>query len=325
MSLPRTEADGQREGGFALVMVIWAIGIISLLALSFIGAARYRVQAAANIAEAARAEALAEAGVNIAKLDLVSGLAGYPDATRFRPGAPPVRCSMPQGGVAAIAIDDEGGKIDLNAASPKLFELMLAGFGAAPDHAQKLAAAIADFGSTATDDVLADAERRDYAVAGRPYGPKKALFETTLELDQVIGMPHDLFRSVLPYVTVHSRRPGVDPQLASPVLLAALDGANVGTVAAMMRGEISGNDLASLVERLPLGVAAPSARRSFLIHVEVSVPGQSVFVREAIVELANGPKPLLLREWRRGERRPGYLVEPSRGWLDVPVGSWPDC
>jgi general secretion pathway protein K len=212
------------EDGYALLLVIWAIGIISLLALSFIGSVRYRVMATANILESARAEALSEAGVNLAKLDLVGIARGDAGTLRFRAGGPMTFCMMLERGVAGIVVEDEGGKIDLNAAPPKLLARMLNGFGATPDQAGNLATAIADFGSTSTDAALEDVKRREYAEAGRPYGPKKALFEPSLELDQVIGMPHQLFRQLLPYITVHSRRPGIDPQAASPALLAALAG-----------------------------------------------------------------------------------------------------
>jgi general secretion pathway protein K len=292
------------EDGYALLLVIWAIGIISLLALSFLGSVRYRVMTATNIVESARAEALSEAGVNLAKLDLVLGhVRGNTGAQRFRPGGPMVFCAMPGQGVAGIVVEDEGGKLDLNAAPPKLLAHMLNGFGATPDQAENLAAAIADFGSTATNTVLEDIGRRAYANAGRSYGPKKALFETTLELDQVIGMPHQLFRQVLPYVTVHSHRPGIDPEAASPLLLAALAGEESDKIRALMQGNTARIDLASLPGRLPLGTVAPASGRSFLIHVEITMPGKSVFVREAIVELVEGDRPLALREWRRGERR----------------------
>ena len=295
------------------MLVIWAIGIISLLALSFMGSVRYRVMVAANILESARAEALSEAGVNLAKLDLLGLTRGNTGALRFRPGGPTVFCAMPGQGVAGIVVEDEGGKIDLNAAPPKLLARMLNGFGATPDQAERLAAAIAEFGSTSTDAVLADVKRREYADAGRPYGPKTALFETALELDQVIGMPHQLFRQVLPYVTVHSRRPGIDPEAASPALLAALAGEGSDTVRALMQGNTTGIDLASLPGRLPLGTVAPRSGRSFLIHVEIAMPGKSVFVREAIVELVEEQKPLVLREWRRGERRTGFSTAAARG------------
>jgi general secretion pathway protein K len=301
------------EDGYALLLVIWAIGIMSLLALSFMGSVRYRVMVAANILQSARAEALSEAGVNLAKLDLAGLARGDAGALRFRLGGPMVFCAMPGQGVAGIVVEDEGGKIDLNAAPPKLLARMLNGFGATAEQAEKLAAAIAEFGSTSTDAVLEDVKRREYAEAGRPYGPKKALFETALELDQVIGIPHQLFRQVLPYVTVHSRRPGIDPQAASPVLLAALAGEASDTVRALMQGDTAGIDLASLPGRLPLGTISPRSGRSFLIHVEVAMPGKSVFVREAIVELVEEQKPLVLREWRRGERRAGFSTAAPRG------------
>ena len=302
--------------------MIWAIGIISLLALSFLGAVHYRVMAAANILESARAEALSEAGVNLAKLDLVRGNAG---ALRFRPGGPMVFCSMPEQGVAGILVEDEGGKVDLNAAPPKLIARMLNGFGATADQAKKLAAAIADFGSTATNAVLEDVERREYANAGRSYGPKKALFETTLELDQVVGMPHEMFRRLLPYVTVYSRRPGIDPEAASPALLAALAGEDSDKVRALMRGNTAGVDLASLPGRLPLGTVAPRSGRSFLVHVEISMPGKTVFVREAIVELVEESKPLVMREWRRGERRTAISIDAVHRAFDRRAVPLPAC
>jgi general secretion pathway protein K len=327
--LPDRTSDietARSEDGYALLLVICAIGIISLLTLSFLGSVRYRVMAVANILESARADALSEAGVNLAKLDLIFGLArGNAGALHFRPGGPMVFCSMPEQGVAGILVEDEGGKVDLNAAPPKLIARMLNGFGATPDQAEKLAAAIADFGSTATNAVLEDVERREYANAGRPYGPKKALFETTLELDQVIGMPHEMFRRLLPYVTVHSRRPGIDPEAASPALLAAVAGEDSDKVRALMRGNTAGIDLASLPGRLPLGTMAPRGGRSFLIHVEISMPGKTVFVREAIVELVEESKPLVLREWRRGERRAAISIDAIHQALDRRAVPLPAC
>jgi general secretion pathway protein K len=314
------------EDGYALLLVICAIGVISLLALSFLGSVRYRVMTATNILESARAEALSEAAVNLAKLDLVLGhVRGNTGALRFRPGGPVVFCTMPEQGVAGIVVEDEGGKLDLNAAPPKLLARMLSGFGATPNQAENLAAAIADFGSTATNTVLEDVERQAYANAGRSYGPKKALFETTLELDQVIGMPHQLFRRVLPYVTVHSHRPGIDPDTASSALLAALAGEASDKVRALMQGKSTGMDLASLPGRLPLGTLAPASGRSFLIHVEISMPGKSVFVREAIVELVEGERPLALREWRRGERRAAVSTGAIHRAPGGRVVTLPDC
>jgi len=58
------------ERGFALVLVIWGLGLIALIALTVVTTERYRILAAANMIENAKAEALAEAGVNLLRLEL---------------------------------------------------------------------------------------------------------------------------------------------------------------------------------------------------------------------------------------------------------------
>src|SRR5262245_36779831 len=213
------------ERGFALVLVIWGLGLIALIALTVITAERYRILAAANVIENARAEALAEAGVNLVRLELASALVtGSLTTVRFATNSAPYVCTMPGKALAALTAEDEGGKADLNTARPKLVSALLRGFGAEFDEADRLAAAIAEFSRPSTGAVLDGVAFRAYAADGRPYGPKKGPFETVLELDQVIGMRPELLRAVLPYVTVHSRQAGVDPRVAAPALLAALAG-----------------------------------------------------------------------------------------------------
>ena len=62
----RERADIAGQGGFALVAVIWAIGVIALLFVTYIAAARYRAIDAFAISQRARAEAMANAAVNLA-------------------------------------------------------------------------------------------------------------------------------------------------------------------------------------------------------------------------------------------------------------------
>src|SRR5215470_15031289 len=191
----RADRHDRRAGerGFALVLVIWGLGLIALIALTVITAERYRILAAANVIENARAEALAEAGINLVRLELTSVLAGAAaKASRFAANGTPHVCALPGGALAALAVEDEGGKVDLNTASPKLISALLRGFGAGFDQADGLAAAIAEFAQASRGRVVDGAAFDAYAADGRAYGPKKAPFETVFELDQVIGMRPEL-------------------------------------------------------------------------------------------------------------------------------------
>src|SRR5215510_3028233 len=311
------------ERGYALVLVIWGLGLISLIALTVITAGRYRILAAANLIENAKAEALAEAGVNLRRLELrLAFSGGSPNALRFATNGEPLLCTMQQGALAALAVEDEGGKADLNTASPKLMSALLRGFGAGSEEADRVATSIAEFSRPAANVVLDDVAFHAYAADGRAYGPKKGPFETALELDQVIGMRPDLLRAVLPYVTVHSGTPGVDPRVAAPALLAALAGLEPARVAQLVgaaRGDRAG-------EATPRGVPSqflsPSTGRSFLVRAEVRTPAEGWFAREAIVQLAAGEILEELREWRRGQGRFGRHF--SVRSPDV-VQRWPPC
>jgi len=294
------------ESGFALVLVIWGLGLISLIAMTVITAGRNRILAAANLIENAKAEALAEAGVNLRRLELRAGFSGgSPNTLRLATNGEPLLCTMPQGALAALAVEDEGGKVDLNNASPKLMSALLRGFGAESAEADRVAAAIAEFSRPAASVVLEGVAFRAYAAEGRAYGPKKGPFQTVLELDQVIGMRLDLLRAVLPYVTVHSGNPGVDARVAAPALLAALAGEEPARVAQLVgaaRGDRAG-------EGAPRGVPSqflsPSGGRSFLVRAEVRMPSGGSSAQEAIVELMANEAADELREWRRGQARFG--------------------
>jgi len=310
-----------RERGFALVLVIWGLGLISLVALTVITAERFRILAAANLVENAKAEALAEAGVDLVRLELASAFAsGAGSSLRFATNGAPLLCVMPGGALAALAVEDEGGKADLNTASPKLMAALLRGFGADIDEADRLAAAIAEFAQTSRSAILDDVAFAAYAADGRAYGPKKGPFESVLELDQVIGMRPELLRAVLPYVTVHSRKPGVDPRVAAPALLAALAGDDAASVARLARDEQAAD---ASVGGIPSAFLSPSTNRSFLVRAEVRMPPGGAFARDAIVELTTGDPPEVLREWRRGDLRFRARLDAAGRHPDTV--SWPRC
>ena len=213
------------ERGFALILVIWGLGLISLITLTVVTVERFRIKAVANLLDNARAEALGEGGVNLVRLQLIQGLSSAsPNVLWVNANREPRVCAMPDGSLAAIAAEEESGKIDLNAASPKLLSALLRGFGANFDESDRLATVIVDFSHAGASSAVDHAQSDTSAQNGQKYPPKKGPFETVFELDQIIGMRQDLFRRILSYVTVYSHAPGIDPGKAAPALLAALGG-----------------------------------------------------------------------------------------------------
>jgi general secretion pathway protein K len=302
----------RHDHGFALIIVIWGLGLISLLALTVITTGRYRVLATHNVIETAKAEALAEAGVNLLRLELRAALAnGSIGTLRFATNGEPMLCTMPQGALAVLTVADEGGKADLNTASPQLMSALLRGFGARAEEASHIAAAIAEF-SRPGNDASAETVARAYAADLRAYGPKRAPFETVLELDQVIGISPELFRVLVPYVTVHSHATGVDARVAAPALLAALAGLDPARVARLVDEARSDRASEVSVRDLPLQFLSPSSGRTFLVHAEVRMPGGASYAQEAIVDVADGGIGDDLREWRRGQGRFVSLLANTR-------------
>jgi len=261
---------------------------MGLFTFAIIATVRGRIASSHNFAEALNARALSEAGLNLWQLRLATDPRSViPESYRRQP----VLCAMPGGAVAAIAIEDESGKIDLNAAPVGLLERLLQGVGASPQEATQLAAEIGRFSHSDSADPHPEQTVAAYRAAGRIFGPKRAPFETILELDQVLGISQERFHALMPFLTMHSRQPGFDPRFAPPQLLTLIE-------------RVAGrSDAAAAIHSSPAEHLARSPRRMYLIHSEVLTAGGALASRQAIVELASGRAPIVLHEIRRGTPR----------------------
>ena len=56
---------GSNRDGFALVAVIWSLGLITLLGMAVMVGARYRTKVSSNYASVAAAETAAESAINL--------------------------------------------------------------------------------------------------------------------------------------------------------------------------------------------------------------------------------------------------------------------
>jgi general secretion pathway protein K len=294
------------------VIVIWGLGIIALLVVSFMTTARLRMQASNNIAGAAQADELAQAAINLGIMSLSNERQVAQQPPQQTPGTLPVPSGPPQrvihggeprvcgiaGAVLAVVIEDEGGKVDINGASQALIKAMLMGFGVGMSDADMAANAIVAF-RTAPGSV-AQAPNLGPGINPRT---KQALFQTVFELDQVEGLEPSLVRDILPFVTVHSRRPRVDAETSSPALFAALAGYKPADVYAL-RMEPFPNALDRADPRFPAAFKQNGDSGVFLVHAEARISTGQMSVREAIVDLNQETGSLFaIRELRRGAAR----------------------
>jgi general secretion pathway protein K len=218
-SLQSSLAGLRGRRGIALVSVLWVLVLLSLIAASFSRTTRTEVEFARNLVENAKAEALADAGVYRA----IIGVSEPLESDKWLTNGTPYEVTFP-GGEVRVTVQDEVGKIDLNETQDSLLQGLFTLAGVEPRDAWDLVDSIVDFRDT---DHLAEAngaEDKDYKAAGLPHDAKDAAFESVEELRQVMGMTYDLYEKVAPLLTVHSRRPGFNPNFAPKEVLLSLPG-----------------------------------------------------------------------------------------------------
>lgn len=207
------------QGGIALVIVLWVTALLGVIAASYALSIRTETVLARNWVESAQARASAEAGVRIALLELLGSNAD----TGWRADGT-VHQTTFNGSALRIAIFDEGGRIDLNAAPGGLIDGLLRSVGVDDEERKRLVDAIMDWRDE--DRLRRDngAEEDDYAAAGLPYGPADKHFSSVEELALVLGMAPALYRKIEGALTVYSGEAGINPAAAPRQVLLAVPG-----------------------------------------------------------------------------------------------------
>ena len=232
-------------------------------------------------------------------------------------------CTLGDGELLAMRLQDEAGKIDLNVAKDELLRALFVGLGLSAEDASARVDAIADFKDGDSDKRLNGAERDEYAAAGLTAGPKNAPFEAVEELAGVIGFDAETVRKLRPFVTVHSEQDGVAPSAVSPELAELL-----------VRGASDGLESSATFSdgsrALPSQFTTASAKRAYGISAQVETRRGARFVREAVVRLLDptaglrpraasqegasvAALPYRIWRWRRGETFYGAAASAAAG------------
>lgn len=270
MIRPRPRRAGER--GLALVAALWAAAIFAVVVLGVMELVRANARVGRGDQDAAVLNAAAEAGVNIAILALFAPPASQPPVNGV-----PFGIAF-DGRTLRVTIQDEMGKVDLNAARPDTLRRILAQAGFEPAAATALAARLSAW--------------HDGPQPGAGEAAAAAPLQAVEELQRLPDMTASAYRRLAPLVTVYSQSSSIDPAFAGLPVLDALRQDDPGAQAAWRR-----------LEEQRAGREPPQPRRivvpghAFTITAEAS-DADARAVRSAVVRITGQPAaPLLIYRW----------------------------
>jgi len=228
------------QRGFALIAVLNVIVILSGIAVVASEGSREGAIVSANLRSDAERRALASSAMALAASHLTSDQV----KPRWIPDGRAYEANL-FGTKLRISVQDESGRLSLNATDEASLAHAFTNVGIAPGRAEAIAAAIADWRDQDDERRLGGAERADYAAAGYADLPANAPFDNLDELHSVMGVTDDVFRRISPLLSVLSDDPSANLEAAPVEVLGALFGANSPQIAAILarRSQIASTPL----------------------------------------------------------------------------------
>jgi general secretion pathway protein K len=226
--------------GFALVLVLWVLSLLTIMAGSFALTMRRESTIVAGIKDNAGAIAAAEAGIAVAEMMLL-----HPEQNkRWRADGNLYQVDFGSTQIR-LRLLSEAGKIDINKAGLPLLQGLMAQAPAEEDQQAKLIGAILDWRDQ--DDLvnIDGAEKKEYQDAGLKYQPRNKPFQTVEELQMLLGMDERVFNWLEPIITVYSGQAQVNLKVASAKVLNILPSLDAGLIETYLatRLESAKNDL----------------------------------------------------------------------------------
>lgn len=281
------------EHGFVIVAVLWIIAALSALAMIFAVYLSNSAQALAVNDAGLQTEALVSASIELTAYQL--SLAG--DKARPAQGSFHYRLDNAETFVSFVS---ETARIDLNLAPKEFLVNLLSGLGAGPEDAGSYADRIIGWRTPPKADA-ADDEGALYRAAGLTYSPRQAPFAHANELTLVLGLPPALVERALPFVTVFSGQPKIDPLVAPPEVIAALPGMTPSGLKEFL-GERPAlpRDAAAIATALGPAAAGATIEKSdfFRILTTVKFDNGRQTSSEVVIKLGGEQDPYLVLSWQ---------------------------
>ncbi len=297
----RSPRPGRRARGVALLLVLWAVALLAILLGGFLLVARTETLQSRFLLDATRARYIAEAGISRAAYELrrADPLARWvPDGRAYEFDFDNAKLR--------IEIEDESGRVDINAADEVLLSQYLLAIGVEEPRARSLVDAIMDWRDP--DDLVRanGAEDRDYDAAGLDYKPSNFGFQTVGELQQVLGMDYELFDRMEPHLTVYSRNPRPNPAYAAPQVLQAMAAMTPEAAQQLVerRRQTPAQQLAATPLLLPDGtpLVAGGGGVTYTVRAEATLPNGTWTLLDATIRLGGPPegRAYSILRWREG-------------------------
>jgi general secretion pathway protein K len=266
----------QRDGGFALIVVLWTLVLIAFIVAHLTGSGRIESRIAGNLVANAVTAAAADGAVfqTIFKLSDPSPERRWiPDGTEHELAIGDCH--------SVVRVSDDAGRINPSLAAPVIIEALLRATGSDPGSARRLASAIGEWVGTPRGAQEEEALLAEYRGAGLDYAPPGEPLETIGELRRVLGMTPRVFDAIRPHLSLFSP---AEPNMAQadPVVKAAM--AALGRSAA--------------------AAPAPASQQSNVFTARITViargPGNAQATRTAIARITPGSGTYTVLAWNGG-------------------------
>ncbi len=272
------ELQIEDQRGFVLVSVIWIVGLIAVVATAFSITVRSHTLTIGNNLYNAKAEAISDGMVRY----LIVQLLGPSSANSIDSNnSGSSLCSWVDIANVSYRIQDQGGLVDVNTASPILLQKLISGLGVDPVRQTALLDALNTYKAPSSEPNIGPVQN----YPSKNYGPKNQPLISLDELDQVPGFSSEILKRIRPLMTVYSQQTGIDPSRSPAGLLKILGS-----------------------ETVPVEFTSPSPQKVFSIDVLSELRNGARFHRQAMIAVLGQPdRPFSILSWQ-----PKYEDDPER-------------
>jgi general secretion pathway protein K len=213
---PPGSAECRRNGGFALIIVLWTLVLIGFIVAHVSASGRTEIRIAGNLVANSVAQAAADGAIFEAIFNLSD-----PQPEQRWPIDGTARQVVIGNSRVIVRLDDEASWINPSTASPALLDALLQVTGSDPESAHRIATAIGEWVGSAAAARPQETLVAEYRAAGLDYGPPGGPIETLSELGRVLGMTPAVLAAIRPHLTLFGPAEP-SPATTDPVVAAAL-------------------------------------------------------------------------------------------------------